>query len=260
MILRIVGAAASIFMGRTPHEGARRGQSPPRALTAAGATLAPASASFSVPPRKETASWRSTSTIRDRHWDPIIAEELRHLRAHPRRIPRRPGRRGHVPRVSPQPRRIRATPGRARADAAGSRCRTGGSPPSSSRRRLHHRGLLAGMGSSHDPPERAVPLHPARADAGDPPADDVRRPRVTPRRAATPSATSSGSISPAPARRRSSTSRRGRRPHRLPAPPPLRSAPAPEVQDPLITSQEYNDEQQDTQIKVCSVARRSPTR
>ena len=31
--------------------------------------------------------------------------------------------------------------------------------------RLHRRDVLAGVGSPHDPPERAVPLRPARADA-----------------------------------------------------------------------------------------------
>ena len=70
----------------------------------------------------------------------------------------------------------------------------------------HRRRLLAGLGSHHHPPERPVPLRPARADprrharprraSGSPPA----------RPAATRSATCRAATSPAPARTRSSTS------------------------------------------------------
>ena len=99
---------------------------------------------------------------------------------------------------------------------------------------LHRRDVLARLGSPHHPPERAVPLRAARADARDPAPAGVGRPHVA-RGVRRHRAQRHG----LPPRRRvpAGDARHhavGRGDRRLPAAPPVRAAPAPQVQDQLL--------------------------
>ena len=77
--------------------------------------------------------------------------------------------------------------------------------------RLHRRDLLARLGPPHHPPERAVPLRRSSSRRPRCCASSRRSGSPAARRAATPCATSSAATSPARARTRCSTSRRGPR-------------------------------------------------
>ena len=166
--------------------------------------------------------------------DPVIAEELDIYEKHRRGVPRRPDRRGRLPRLPPEPRRLRPAPGRPQPDAADQ------DPVRQAHRRaardvrLHLRDVLAGLGSPHHPPERPVPLRRAREDAGDPAPAGVGRAHVPrgvrrhrPQRDGLP-----------PRRRVPAGEARhqpvGRGDRALVAAPPLRAAPAPQVQDQLL--------------------------
>ena len=166
--------------------------------------------------------------------DPLIAEELDIYETHRRRVPRRPNRRGRLPRLPPESRRLRPAPGRPQPDAADQDPVRPADRRAARDLRLHLRDVLAGLGSPHHPPERPVPLRRAREVARDPAPDGVGRPHLArgvrrhrPQRHGLP-----------PRRRlpageaRHHTLGRGDRP--LAAPPPVRAAPAPQVQDQLL--------------------------
>ena len=179
--------------------------------------------------------WRSTSRAPRPAPRPRDRGRARQLRGRRRSVPRRRDRRGRLPRLPPEPGHLRPAPGRPQPDAAGEDPVRPGRARAARDARLHRRDLLARLGPPHHPPERAVPLRAARADARGAAAARVGRPhqprgvrrhRAQRRRAAT---------SPARAPTRCSTSPRGpRRPGRCFLRNPLVAAPAPQVQDQLL--------------------------
>ena len=149
--------------------------------------------------------------LRARPLDPVIADELDIFERTRRASTSTAGRRGRLPGLPPEPRRLRPAPGRPQPDAAGEGPARPGHARAARDARLHRRDLLARAGAT-SPPARTCSSTSSSSS---------RRPRscacsasvglTCAKRAATPCATSSAATSPARARTRCSTSRRGPR-------------------------------------------------
>ena len=169
-----------------------------------------------------------------REYRPRDRGRHREVRAAAGRPPGRPGGRGRLPGLPAQQRHLRPAPGRPQPDGADQVPLRRRQRRAAGAARQRRRPLQPGLGPPHHPPERPVPLRPARAGPGPAAGAGRGRPdhprglrRHRPQRHGLP-----------PGRRlplrgaRHQPLGRGHLPS-LPA-PPVRPAPAPQVQDQLL--------------------------